>query len=259
MKQTGTKYYNGILYKIVAIDIGNSRAKVLFENTFKSFDYSDNWESRILNLFLNQLDIPFLIGISSVNQERYNQLLEGLNRLKNSLIKNTEDLLPLQTKLIYSHISGIGNDRLLGMLGAIAHISPPLITVDCGTAVTINAVDFSGKCLGGAIFGGIKTQVQALFQMTDALPEIEIKFDGNYLGKSTEKAMQIGIIAGVAGAVKEIVNQIIMQAFHGKKVPVYITGGDSELLAGTLQNANFPLQINRTLVLDGITYLLHSL
>jgi type III pantothenate kinase len=255
MQKSYTIELNGIRYKLGAADIGNSRIKLLIGSSYQAFSYSQAWEIMTEEFLTLLADGPVMLGYSSVNSEYLNLFKEIASRFKDLILKDVKEFLPMQIHLQYEHIEGIGEDRLLGLFGAMHHISPPLITVDCGTAVTVNAVDGNGKCLGGAIFAGINTQLDGLAAAAEGLNKIDLQTETQDLGINTVQALSTGIIKSIAGGIIEIVNGIFKSEFHGRKVPVFLTGGHAVLIAKALKNAGFPFQVNPTLVLDGIIYL----
>jgi type III pantothenate kinase len=54
------------------------------------------------------------------------------------------------------------------------------------------------------------------------------------VGKSTAGAMLSGTVHGYRGLIREILAQITVEAFRGKKPVVVATGGDAKLIAGKL-------------------------
>jgi type III pantothenate kinase len=249
---------NGIRYKLGAADIGNSRIKLLIGSSYQAFSYDKAWEIMTEEFLTLLADGPVMLGYSTVNHGYLNLFKEIASRLPVIILKDVREFLPMQTHLQYEQIEGIGEDRLLGLFGAMHHISPPLITVDCGTAVTVNAVEGNGKCLGGAIFAGINTQLDGLTVAAEGLNKIDLQTDIQDLGTNTVQALSTGILKSIAGGIIEIISDIFKNEFQGRKVPVFLTGGHAEIIAKALKNAGFPFQVSPTLVLDGIIYLLND-
>src|SRR5690606_19356223 len=97
---------------------------------------------------------------------------------------------------------GIGTDRILSLLAVYKMTETPVVTVDCGTAVTVNLLDEENELLGGVILPGYYTQARALNLYTADLPLIkDIKSEG-YIGKNTEDAIKYGILSSIIGAIK---------------------------------------------------------
>ncbi len=236
---------------IVAVDIGNSRIKFFRDNEFISFELDKVHFSNVenyLELFAGE-DLTFVIA--SVNQALKNKIANSLKSLGIDNIFASE-LLSEQEIIDFSGIEGMGEDRKLGLIGALNETAPPLITVDCGTAVTVNALDKENKCLGGAIFAGFYTQTEALSEKSDALPKILPRKISYASAKTTDEALNAGIVLGTAGAIKEIVERIDRRHFNGARCDVVLTGGYSELIAEYLENWKHNVIENRHLVLKGI-------
>ncbi|MCL5991518.1 MAG: type III pantothenate kinase [Bacteroidetes bacterium] len=236
-----------------AIDIGNSRVKVKSGKKSIAFEYDNNWERHVKSFLIQFTNDVLLIGYSSVNPLMLKLLLPSLKKI-NAIVIDIKNMVEKQTLLEYKHIKGIGIDRVLGMLGAMSFIKPPFITVDCGTAITINAVNKQGKCLGGTIMAGLATQLNSLTQRASALNTVELKHPKKTAGKDTKSAMSSGIITGTAGALKEIIRRIEKEEFSSKQVPIIITGGESVYVFRGLKKERSKTYLNKDLVLDGILW-----
>ena len=127
-----------------------------------------------------------------------------------------------------------GIDRLLAALQAIQlnDGSGPVITIDAGTAVTIDIVDSDGTFQGGVIFPGATTNLLQLSEAAPALPDlsdpkhIEL-LDGlstNPTGDDTVPAIIKGVYQAQFSAFEAIV-----KSYRDKwNIPadsVYATGG----------------------------------
>ncbi len=241
-----------------AVDVGNSRIKVLIDGETISFEIKESWVEKFSS-FISKIDNHYIIGISSVNEKVNAEILKILhsNEITNSL--PVPELLDEQEIIDFSNVSGMGTDRKLGIAGAAAEAEPPFITVDCGTAVTVNALDEGNICLGGAIFPGLHTQIRALHEFTSALPCPEYRKTNAAAGRNTEEAILSGSLHSVAGGIIQLVRNIELQEFAGISVPVYVTGGYAEEVIPFLKGHLFPLILNKSLVSDGILFLLKNL
>jgi pantothenate kinase type III len=243
-------------YSPVAVDIGNSRIKMLYQDKFHATEYKTDWEREILNFIIKLPATNLLFGCSSVNEIHFEAFCKIAEIIKNSSIIDVSSLLPRQKILDYSDINGIGDDRLLGLIGAMASFRPPLITVDCGTAVTINAVAQDGNCLGGAIFAGAYTQMNALARDADNLFNFKFIQNNKASGRTTEQAMSSGILNSIVGGIRELVNKISHEEFNGKKPPLFITGGNADMIILLLKDGGFSIYPKPYLVLEGILKLM---
>ena len=122
------------------------------------------------------------------------------------MVINIHQLLMRNRGLLsLGEVENAGLDRLLGTIGAMGSIEPPLITVDCGTAITVNAVSDKRTFLGGAIFAGIGTQLFGLYKQTAGIPEEEFEMPERPIGVNTHDSLMAGIYASVVGGVNQTV------------------------------------------------------
>lgn len=127
----------------------------------------------------------------------------------------------------------VGIDRLLGAVAASAMVPPgtPAITVDVGTAVTVNLIDADGVFQGGAIFPGPRLMARALHDFTAKLPLVELgETPGGPMGKNTAAAIRIGIESAIGGGVMQLTSALADEC----PVPpwIFLTGGAHHLIAG---------------------------
>lgn len=253
-----TIYIDNVEYLLIAVDIGNSRIKLLTGNNYLAMDYSGGLKPGIDKYLSSMPDEQKYICISSVNDEHLTKFMNFIG--PNDRVDFVEGILEKQKILKYDKIEGIGPDRLLGLIGALTLASPPLITVDCGTAVTVNALDKNSNCIGGAIFAGASTQIDSMAGATERLSQFDLNDSLRVPGKTTEEAINSGVILSIVGGIKEIIQRITINEFNGDEVEIFITGGYSEIIAAELANSGFKSILQPQLVLLGIIELkLHSI
>lgn len=241
---------------LIAIDIGNSRIKIISDGEFYASEYDTNWQSLLTKILDDFPDA--ILGYSSVNTTIEIQLLKLLDSYKSLTRINTVELLCRQHLLDYSEVSGIGSDRLLGMLGALTDTSPPLVTIDCGTAVTFNVIDSRGKCLGGAIFPGIFTQFQSLASISSVLKPVKVNFKPDKIGNSTETAVNLGVILSVVGGIEQLLKLAINNGIISPDSPIYLTGGYGHHIQPYLEQNYSRVTLKQDLVLRGIIRLMQD-
>ncbi|MEW8977183.1 MAG: type III pantothenate kinase [Symbiobacterium sp.] len=133
----------------------------------------------------------------------------------------------------YDNPREVGADRIAGAVAAFEQYGGPLIVVDFGTAIILDAISARGEYLGGVIAPGIDVSADALFQFAAKLPRIELVNPGSALGRNTVHAMQSGIIFGFAGLVDELVERMAAELDpEGQGCKVIATGEQAELLLG---------------------------
>lgn len=124
----------------------------------------------------------------------------------------------------------VGADRVAGAVGAIDRHGAPVITVDFGTATTIDLVDRDSHFRGGAIAVGVKVAAEALVRSTSALRRVELSLPNGPVGKSTVEAVQSGTVFGFAGLVDGLVARFIAESADPAPT-VVATGGFASLIA----------------------------
>ncbi len=154
--------------------------------------------------------------------------------------------LPLGLGISYADPDRLGPDRVCAMLAAKKKFGPPVIVVDCGTAVTFDAVNRRGRHAGGMIAPGLALSAASLAGGTAALPRVRPSVPKRPAGRSTREALTSGVYYSVAGSVRENVGRL--KKLTGGKARVVGTGGDAGLLA--LAGGLFDL-IEPALVLEG--------
>jgi type III pantothenate kinase len=117
----------------------------------------------------------------------------------------------------------LGVDRFLAMLAARLRVSGPVLVVDAGTALTLDAVDARGQHLGGFIVPGLGMARSSLRDGTDALPEVEGSADLD-LGTDTETAILGGTLAQQVALIRSVLAELATDT------TLVITGGDAERL-----------------------------
>ena len=130
---------------------------------------------------------------------------------------------------LYENPKEVGADRLVDSYAAFKKYGGPLIIVDFGTATTCEAVSEKGEYLGGIIYPGIKTSMDALYEKAAKLPKIEILKPEFALGKNTVSSMQSGAYYGYLGAIDMMVKNL--KGIIGENAKVVATGGFARLFA----------------------------
>ena len=150
----------------------------------------------------------------------------------------------------YDHPARLGPDRWVAMIGAhhrllARGIRKPCLVVMVGTAVTVEAVDASGKFLGGIILPGHGIMLRALESGTAGLhvPTGEVAdFPTN-----TSDALTSGGTFAIAGAVQRMVDNITRHC--GEAPACIMTGGAGWKMAPSM-TVEFELVEN--LIFDGL-------
>ena len=159
----------------------------------------------------------------------------------------------LGVKNSYREPGQLGADRWAALLAARGLTSMAACVVDCGTAVTVDALSANGEFLGGMIFPGLQLLRRSLMQGTQGVKVSE----GNVmdcLARSTADGVAAGTLFGLAGAVDRLIAEY--RQTLGEAMQVFLTGGDAPVLASRLQTATTPVP---DLVLKGLARIAETL
>jgi len=154
----------------------------------------------------------------------------------------------------YTDPTRLGVDRWLGLIAARASAAGAVCVIQAGTAVTFDAVDASGRHLGGLIFAGPRLSAAALERNTGQIGATPLAVEPAeglaLLGRSTEAAVGNAAWLALSSALDRAV--AIVAAAAGAAPTVLLTGGDAALLAPWLETQ---VQIGADLVLKGLALL----
>lgn len=150
----------------------------------------------------------------------------------------------------YDYPARLGADRWVAMIGAYHRlrargIHKPCVVVMVGTAVTVEAIDMSGKFLGGIILPGHGIMLRALESGTAGLhvPTGDVTdFPTN-----TSDALTSGGTFAIAGAVQRMVENLTRHC--GQAPACIMTGGAGWKMAPSM-SVEFELVDN--LIFDGL-------
>jgi type III pantothenate kinase len=153
----------------------------------------------------------------------------------------------------YDHPARLGADRWVAMIGAYQHMlaqgpTRPMVVVMVGTAVTVEAVDASGKFLGGLILPGHGIMLRALESGTAGLhvPTGEVTpFPTN-----TSDALTSGGTYAIAGAVECMVQHVRQHC--GVEPKCIMTGGAAWKMAPSMTR---PFELVDNLIFDGLQFI----
>jgi type III pantothenate kinase len=142
------------------------------------------------------------------------------------------DNTPLPMEVDLPDPSQVGVDRVCGAAAAYSRVEGACVVIDAGTALTINAVDDDGVFRGGAILPGLTLQAEALSKSTAQLPLIDPAVPQSAVGRTTQEAITSGLIFGMVGAIRGIVEQIATEWNHWPHT--VLTGGGGARLRDRL-------------------------
>ena len=125
--------------------------------------------------------------------------------------------------LLYDNPREVGPDRVVNTLAAHTLYGGPCVVVDFGTSTNFDVVSAKGEFLGGALAPGIEISVDALAARAARLFKVELKEPRSVIGKTTNEALQSGLLYGFAGQVDGLVRRIADEL--GSRPVVIATGG----------------------------------
>ncbi len=150
----------------------------------------------------------------------------------------------------YDHPTRLGADRWVAMIGARHRMlamgaAVPLVVVMVGTAVTVEAIDASGRFLGGFILPGHGIMLRALESGTAGLhvPTGEVReFPTN-----TSDALTSGGTFAIAGAIERMVTHV--RKHCGCEPRCFMTGGAGWKMAPSM---SVEFELVESLIFDGL-------
>lgn len=227
---------------ILAIDIGNSAIKAGVFNEGALAEVLSPTSALRLSDMLAGKSFTHTV-ISSVDPEQ----LDAVRQVAAALKIRNRHVLTVKSKfhfsIKYDSPMTLGIDRLCGLEGAfdyllqkekITSIDFPVMTIDCGTATTIN-IAVNGAFIGGLIIPGINTMLRSLVQNTAQLPLADLSKDIPLIGTDTNSCIASGIVNTTIAAIEKVYKEVNYE--YKKKPRVFITGGNS---ATILKNLTTP-------------------
>ncbi len=153
----------------------------------------------------------------------------------------------------YDHPARLGVDRWVALIGARHHVlergaARPALVVMVGTAVTVDALDETGRFLGGLILPGFGLMLRALEMGTAGLkaPTGEaVDFPTN-----TSDALMSGGADAIAGAVERMHRKLLRRC--GQEPALLMSGGAAVKLASI---SDLPFETVETLIFEGLLHL----
>lgn len=163
-----------------------------------------------------------------------------------SLIENDFGISPciitnnsqFSLKIDYTTPETLGIDRLCGAEGAFIMLrdkgiqlleNDNLLTIDFGTATTLNLVKFPNLFKGGIIAPGIKMMFESLNRNTSQLPNVSFEDYKEIVGDSTNSSIASGVINSTCGLINRMREFLTAENKSGN-IYTFITGGNAEAI-----------------------------
>ncbi len=154
---------------------------------------------------------------------------EGIRRYLSVETLKVTNRTDIGIPILYETPSEVGADRLVNAVAGIHRFGSPLLIVDFGTAITIDAISPEGEYLGGSIAPGLVVSMEALFGKAAKLPKVSFDLPERVIGRTTRDSMQSGFLYGFAGMVDALVERARDEM--GVDARVIATGGQAEAIA----------------------------
>lgn len=246
-------------YVNLLIDLGNSRLKWAQHDAGRWHADAALLEAEDMAPLLDRvwggMTAPRQVVVSSVSDPRRLQTLEQWVRARWSLspriIRSGAEQLGVKNR--YREPEQLGADRWAALIGARGLASSAACVVDCGTAMTVDALSAQGEFLGGAIFPGLRLLRGSLVQGTGGI-KVADGSDTDCFARSTADGVAAGTLFGLVGAVERLIHEY--RRTLGETMQVLLTGGDAPLLASRLSVAFTPVP---DLVLRGLARIADTL
>lgn len=226
---------------ILGIDIGNTTVEfgLIEDGRILSYKFNtdrnktiDDWLINI-DFIMRKSKEPAEIVISSVVppvEERLEIAIEKFFR-KKPIILGRDLSIPI--KINYENPKEVGIDRLLNAYASLQVLTPPIVVIDLGTAITFDIVNKDGEYDGGMIFPGMESSIDALFLKAAKLPKVKLEKPKSFVGKNTVGSIQSGIYYGYISLIEGMVRKI--SDYYKMEFNVALTGGHSKFISSGLE------------------------
>lgn len=238
---------------LLALDIGNTNIKsVLFEGDtiteFKAHSNPNDLKDYIDNISFVE------VAISSVNKFLGKEIVT-LFTTKDIPVFLANSKNKFNFEIAYETPDTLGIDRLCSAAGALnlslnnklLSDDQYLLTIDFGTATTINIVSPDKKFLGGLITPGITTMLKTLKEKTAQLPLPKLNSYRGIIGTSTDSSILSGVYTSTIGMINETISYLTNKS---KVSPlIFATGGNARYVLPYLDKR---IIFDEALVLKGL-------
>lgn len=231
---------------LLAVNIGNTHIalgvydKDELITTFR-LSTKTNRTSDEINVFIYNLLVQNKISPEQIDGVIISSVVPDVMYTFENAIKKCFNILPMIVgpgiktgiNIKIDNPKELGADLIVNAVAAYDRYKDSCIVIDFGTATTFSVVSKKCEHLGVCICPGVKISADALFLNTAKLPQVELVLPPKVIGKNTITSMQSGIILGIIGQVKYIVEKISEEMIEsGENKPhVIATGGMSRLVS----------------------------
>jgi type III pantothenate kinase len=223
---------------ILACDIGNTNISVglvrgnrpAFKAVLATEDFRQLGKFLKKNLKENHI-APFAVkagAICSVVPRINAQVRRVLRDVLNAEVYTVGEHFTVPIKNRYFSPRQVGQDRLVCAYMAMRLYGAPVISVDLGTAITLDIVSKDKAYLGGIILPGLGLSLSSLARQTALLPKVVPARAKSLIGRNTRQSMLSGITFGFGSMIDGLIERLKKELKPSPKA--VMTGGDSLLL-----------------------------
>jgi len=245
---------------LLAIDIGNTNITLgAYSGDDLSFTAriatdrsltSDQYAAQLSNMLtLNNVSPDSFSGaiISSVVPPLTASISSALKRITGVEALVIGPGVKTGLNILIDNPAQTGADLVAVSVAAKAKYPLPNVVCDLGTASTITVLDKNGNFIGGVIYPGIRTSLNALVENTSLLQFISFDAPSRVIGRSTAECMQSGVIFGAASLLDGMIARIEREL--GEPVTAIATGGLSRSI---IENCDRHFEYCENLILEGL-------
>lgn len=242
------------------LDAGNSRIKwatllngQLSEQSARR--YNDDAVDVCLQLFQLQ-PVKQIILVHVLGSQFEKEISKIAHSFSMDLLIVHSKLQAYDIKTNYLSPNTLGADRFVAMVAARhLHMQENCIVIDCGTAVTIDAVDHQGNHIGGVILAGLKLCEDSLIRKAKNLSQLkqELKVaNTDVFSVSTAQGVLTGCEYSVVAAIEHICEIMEAKMAASQAVQKLICGGDAKKIHAMLRE---DFTLHDDLVIQGLRFI----
>ena len=246
---------------LLTIDIGNSNIKAaLFDKNkiihrLRESDLT-RFISSLKNHSFNQAAICSVVP--ETTKSLSGKIIEEFNVKPLILTKDSK----FNLKNEYKSPETLGIDRFCSAEGAFFLFKNSekykeykegvyILTVDFGTATTINVIEYPEIFVGGLIAPGIEMMFDSLNKRTAQLPDVDLSHFNSIIGDNTNSAIASGVVTSVVGMIEKTID-LLKKERSAKDIFIYITGGNAKKI---IPHLDLDFIYEENLVLYGVNAL----
>ena len=214
----------------LVIDRGNTATKLSVMRNYELLhsEIHKAPELKVIVRLVSQYHPSMAVYASTGHDNR--KVLDGFEEHTGIPLLYFDHTTPIPVRIEYDTPETLGLDRIAGASALKALGYESALVADAGTALTIDRYE-KGSFKGGNICAGIPMRLRALNRFTDRLPKLFPAPPDALFGHDTSSAMIAGATIGAAAEVKYLYEHSGLTGTPS----LVVTGGNGELLAGTLR------------------------